>query len=701
MRHLGTAVLLVFFLIPSAHAQLTSDAVHKLELERLRARAKTGRCAKVPTSCPVAAGYGIAYFPVLTEECTFDRAGCQRAPIYHCGGGYVPLSKAKDGRPYYAAADVSASLARSAEVQANPDSPAGERYRYCQRARSLVSELDGDLRVLKDLSERAGALSMIGGMSYMDLIKKVRGLSALAEMKLAQFLVAERAGQAAPALRELDEIKRELDGIRAKRGETTKAVVRSAEKVEALARKAQTVLIKAAGGAVYLFTGGNRIAQCLTEAGIETAVNTVGENISNGKELTLGGIGKKALTAVIFRCADALTGGAGGQILSAITEGLGGYLKDLQEKVKQKLRGFWAGIREKLQPIIDKLRFLLDEELYRVLSGAAEDVAVEFGSAAMGCLPKLVQRDFAGLFRCLGQAAKSALAVGLPRGAFDAALELLAKNVPAAKDKLRELAAKVDLGSAKPAVSAFIEGLGAGAAATIESARECRTQITGFNAQSIRGVFQCLKERLKTVGVAAAREAFVEELKGALSSEPAEARAEFGRVKRAVAAGLSALGLELPPELVQILEGAAEGAVASLLREARSCVELLRAKGELRARLRNALTCLKTKARSVLPKKGAPRAPELEAFVSSVRDLASSAEKGSLDGATRAADAINARLERLRAGASLSRSAIREAIRRGRAPFAVAARGCGERLQDLGRPALRELASCLEAAAKR
>src|SRR5207247_2058994 len=103
--------------------------------------------------------------------------------------------------------------------------------------------------------------------------------------------------------------------------------------------------------------------------------------------------------------------------------------------------------------------FLMDDAVVQVFSHTAEEVVIEFGGEVFpACVAPLVKRDWQGLFRCLGNAARKALGVGVPRGLFDAAMDFVERNVPAARDKLKELAKFAGLGD-DSTVKTLITGL--------------------------------------------------------------------------------------------------------------------------------------------------------------------------------------------------------------------------------------------------
>src|SRR5206468_8590272 len=67
-------------------------------------------------------------------------------------------------------------------------------------------------------------------------------------------------------------------------------------------------------------------------------------------------------------------------------------------------------------------------------------------------------------------------------------------NLPKAKAKLQELADKLPRrDEVKSLAGAVIKGLDAGATKFADDAALCRQMITGLNAESVKGTFECLK----------------------------------------------------------------------------------------------------------------------------------------------------------------------------------------------------------------
>ena len=168
--------------------------------------------------------------------------------------------------------------------------------------------------------------------------------------------------------------------------------------------------------------------------------------------------------------------------------------------------------KKKLQELVDKVQLavklppevqsLVDPVLAGLKTGAGK-----FADEAVLCREAITGINLAslkGAFWCLQQAFKTGVSTagaGIAQALYDAFVKLLRTNVPEAKKKLQELANKlpklpVDV---KTLAQSVVAGLNAGATKFANDALLCRQMITGFNLESIKGTFGCLKLAFKTV----------------------------------------------------------------------------------------------------------------------------------------------------------------------------------------------------------
>jgi hypothetical protein len=609
----------------------------------VKAKAKPGKCKHVPALCAM---YGAASIPSFKADCTPQTHPngmpiCSRPTVFWCGVGFQPLYKGSlEGTYYYSQTDAGIFHERMRRWKENtgfsngaykgdaildfdalipwdggadyrPDLDPKTRWAnawYCSQLRLVESLAESDDDLIDRLRSGASGViarfnSVFGGVSDLkSLQKRFREHRRQLQREYASYLIDEALkrkivwGYYSNRISHLNDVRRALSGLSDQTTAAGRAIVRTADRATVIAKKVQRVLIKVAGYAVFVFTGGNRIAQCLTEAGIETAANTFTKKLQ-GNELTLGGVGSDALRTLIFRCADALTSGPAGEIINVILGPFKGLLDRLSDVIKQKVRSavrsVWDSIKGKVQWAVDKLGFLMGDDLKKALTHTSQEVFVEFAAAAVpACAVPLVERDFKELFMCLGRAGRHGLVVGVPRGLFDTAMDFLENNLPKARSALEDLARKLSL-SDDPTVRSLLTGLGAVSRSAVKKARACREEITSF--ASAPAAFRCLARSLgaavkdvKALGKNAVL-TLLEEALGAAEHRLIEAL----RSRRdALSSGLDALGLELPNAVRGVLDSVASDLTKSFAKKARGCARTLRGRGGLKEKAAAALRCL-------------------------------------------------------------------------------------------------------------
>lgn len=647
LRRLFVFTLASLVWLPAASARGVTD-------QRL-ASARPGKCALYGSACTP---YGRV--AVLNDDCSPVTGAngvpaCQSYASYICAAGYQPLYRSKTGTPYVLRSEGEAMVEQlTFFTVSTPEGcrpPRGEacfagldgasRTRltkgwYCKMLNLVQGFFEDDEDLVRRLRDNAGMIARFnstfgGAPSLKALQKKLGEYRKTLRAELNDFHRDELAGRRIGSgyyenrLMVLKELKDLNAAIFGKLQEAGRAIVRTAERGEVIAKKVQKVLIKVAGYAVFAFTGGNRIAQCLTEAGIESAANAVTQKLQ-GNELTLSGVGKDTLRTLIFRCADALTGGPGGDILGVLTGNFTSVIQELADKfkgkLKAKMKGFWKTIASKVGWLVDKLSFLMDDAIVKVFRHAAEEVVIEFGGEAFpACIAPLLKREWREVFGCLGRAARKALGVGVPRGLFDAAMEALENNVPKAKAKLQELASFAGLADDKT-VKALLTGLTVAAKAGLANARRCRDEIQGF--ASVRPVFTCVARAFGTLKVETlAPIGLWEILQRALSGAEGRIVDALREARFALSDGLRAMGIPVPETLLSLLRAGSAEVARTFAKSARGCLPKAGGSAKMSDGLRSTVTCLGQAARTAFGATGHVLVAAL------LKEVAQAGEKGS------------------------------------------------------------------------
>jgi hypothetical protein len=666
-----------------------SGASAKSIIEMRIASAKTpGKCPNFYSTCTLYGKVGIAMDDCTPRKWPNGQDLCGSFAGYYCAVGFLPLYRSQVGHFYTLQSDSAANdekltffTVSTPEACRPPRSDAcfaGLDYAartnltkgwYCKMLNLVQSFFQDGEDLIRRLRDNAGLIARFnstfgGSPSLSSLQSKFKEHARALAAELADFHHDELTGRRIGSgyyenrLRVLKEMQDIHDALNGKVYRAGMDIVRTAERGEVIAKKVQKVLIKVAGYAVFAFTGGNRIAQCLTEAGIESAANAVTQKLK-GNELTLSGVGKDSLRTLIFRCADALTGGPAADILGMLTGGLQSLLEEFEQKIKDKMRGFWKKIASKVKWVVDKLSFLMDDAVVQVFSHAAEEVAVEFGVEAFpACMKPLFKRQWQDLFRCLGTAARKALGVGVPRGLFDSAMQYIEDKLPEAKKWLHKLASFAGLQD-DPTVRTLLTGLQVAAKAAIAKAKKCRDQIQGFS--SIRPVFSCVASAFGTVQVKTLGSlAIWEVLQEALSKGENRVIAALNERRYELTEGLKALGVPLPQTVLSILRTAVGEAARTFAKSARSCLPKAGSSTGLVAGIRATVTCLGQAARSALGATG-------HVLVQgALAEIAKAAQKGVASLQSAISDAV----ESVRAAVddiALVPAPVQEAVRRAKA----------------------------------
>jgi phage-related protein len=149
------------------------------------------------------------------------------------------------------------------------------------------------------------------------------------------------------------------------------------------------------------------------------------------------------------------------------------------DAIGRKLKGLAANVDSKIAPILDKVKgFLKEAEKYVAPLKAA------YAKVKMGL--EMASKK-GGLGTIVG--------VGLARTLYDEMVKLLRNNAPAAQKKLQELAdkAKAVFPTVGQLVGPILDALEYATGNFADQAGRCRERITGFDKESLNGVFQCLK----------------------------------------------------------------------------------------------------------------------------------------------------------------------------------------------------------------
>jgi hypothetical protein len=224
-------------------------------------------------------------------------------------------------------------------------------------------------------------------------------------------------------------------------------------------------------------------------------------------------------------------------------------LKKSVPQAKAKL----GDLAKELAGVVPQAAALAKPVIEGLDAGAAK--AVDDAALCRSTITGLNLESAKGVFGCLKLALRSGATAAGARMAgrlFDQFVRDLRAAAPAAKAKLRALSAM--LATVVPAVKALakpiLDAVGPATAALADDALVCRSTITGLNAATAKGVFQCLalvfRKRLETAGASVAQ-ALYDQFVSALRASVSKAKTKLQELTAKLAAALpSARSLAKP-----------------------------------------------------------------------------------------------------------------------------------------------------------